>query len=249
MPQPNFKFSRLCEVGLEINCPGQFQGEVMVETSPGSFQSVEAYETSTVNLTIPRNYTAMFTSAASDTENTVSGLFDIQYRCWKLGRWEVYDKGQPYVKGDFRYVENLIMQDTGPLLKEGLIVDMTENPGIGFRNHTIPIGLDHGGTWSKDITWIEMVTRCADTNLSIELRTEDPVDDISDINKFFIVDRGAFVNLDNTALESPPWIDNQTLDLSDRAQKAARMHNVLVASSLNVSLHSILRQKPFQNSR
>jgi hypothetical protein len=113
---------------------------------------------------------------------------------------------------------------------------MRENPGIGFRNHTIPVGLEHGGTWSEDITWIEPVTRCADTNLSIELRTENSVEDVYDNHTFSIIDRGAFLGLDTTALESPPWIDNQTLDLFGRAHKAARMHNVLVASSLNVSL-------------
>jgi hypothetical protein len=138
------------------------------------------------------------------------------------------------VKGDSRYIGTLITQDR-ILLVEGLIVDMRENPGIGFRNHTIPVGLKHDGTWTEDITWIEPVTRCADTNLSIELRTENNMD-FSDNSTFYVVDRGAFLGLDTTALESPPWIDNQTLDLFGRAHKAARMHNVLVASSLNVPL-------------
>lgn len=235
MPRPNAKFSRHCEMGLAINCPGQYQGVFMNETSPGHFESVETDETSTINLTIPENFTAMFTSATSDRGNTVSGLFDIQYRHWKFDRVGGLDKGQPYVTGDSRHIESLITQDT-ILLKEGLIIDMRENPGIGFRNHTIPIGLEHGGTWSEDITWIESVTRCADTNLSIELRTVNPVESYIDNNTFFIVDRGAFVGLDKTVLESPPWNDNQTLDLFGRAHKAARMHNVLVASSLNVSL-------------
>ena len=207
----------------------------MNETEPGHFQSVELNKTSTVNLTIPANFTAMFTSATSDKGNTVSGLFDIQYRRWKLDRWAPIDKGQPFVRGDFHHIESLITQDR-VLLKEGLIIDMGENPGIGFRNHTIPVGLEHGGTWSEDITWVEPVTRCADTNLSIELRTEKPIEESSDKHTFFIVDRAAFVDLNNTALESRPWLDNQTLDLFGRAYKAARMHNVLVASSLNVSL-------------
>ena len=235
MPRPNAKFSRHCELGLKINCPGQDQGVFMNETSPGRFQSQETDETSTVNLTIPVNLTAMFSSATSARGNTVSGLFDVQYRFWKMDRWGVLDKGQPYVRGDFRDIESLITQD-GILLKEGLVIDMREDPGIGFRNHTIPVGLEHGGTWTEDITWIESATRCADTNLSIGLRTENSIDDVSDDYTFFILDRGAFVGLDKTALESRPWLDNQTLDLFGRAHKAARMQNVLVAASLNVSL-------------
>ncbi|KAF7511510.1 hypothetical protein GJ744_004098 [Endocarpon pusillum] len=235
MPRPAFKFSRLCESGRTINCPGQYQGVDFNETSPGMLQSVETDSTSTVNLTIPRNITTMFTSATSDRGNTVSGLFDIQYRRWKITRWGVYDKGQPYVGGASRHIESLIAQE-GILLKEGLIVDMRESPGIGFRNHTVPMGLEYGGTWSEDITWIEPVTQCADTNLSIELRTNDNVNDLSANRTFFIVDRGAFLDLNDTALESPPWNDNQTLDLFGRAYKAARMHNVIVASALNISL-------------
>jgi hypothetical protein len=51
-----------------------------------------------------------------------------------------------------------------------------------------------------------------------------------------LIDRGAFLDLQNSDIESRPWIDNQTLDLFAHAYKAARMHNVLVASSLDVSL-------------
>jgi hypothetical protein len=235
MPRPNLKFNRHCESGRHINCPGQFQGVIFNETSPGTLKSVELYEGATINLTIPENYTAMFTSATSDKGNTVSGLFDIQYRRWRLDRWGVLDKGEPYVRGESRYIESLITQDD-ILLREGLIIDMRENPGIGFRNHTIPVGLKHGGSWSEDITWIEVVTHCADTNLTIERRDENSVEDIINNRSMFIVDRGAFIGLNYTALESPPWNDNQTLDLFGRAYKAARMHNVLVASSLNISL-------------
>ena len=233
MSRPDSQFTRSCEWGLVINCPGQYQGVYMKEIEPGRWKSVETDETSTINITIPANFTTMFTSATSDRGNTVSGLFDIQYRRWKWTQDGMINKGQPYIQGDSRHIGSLISQDR-IVLTEGLIVDMREHPGIGFRNHTIPVGLVHGGTWSEDITWIEPVTRCADTNLSVELRNEDSID--IDNSTFFIVDRGAFHGLDASTLESPPWNDNQTLDLFGRAHKAARMHNVLVASSLNISL-------------
>lgn len=234
MPRPESWFTRYCEVGLTINCPGQYQGVYMKEIEPGRWQSVKTDEDSTINITIPENFTTMFTSATSDKGDTVSGLFDIQYRRWKFDKTAIINKGQPFVKGDSRVIGTLIAEDR-ILLTEGLIVDMTENPGIGFRNHTIPVGLEHGGTWNEDITWIESVTRCADTNLSIEMRSENDLD-FGANSTFYIVDKGAFLGLETTALESRPWIDNQTLDLFGRAHKAARMHNVLVASSLNVSL-------------
>jgi hypothetical protein len=207
----------------------------MNETEPGHWQSVETNVDSTINLTIPENYTAMFSSVTSDLGSTVSGLFDIQYRRWKFDRWGIQDKGQPFVTGDSHFIQSLIAQEK-IVLVEGLVVDMRNSPGIGFRNHTIPVGLEHGGTWTEDLTWVEPVTRCADTNLSIQFRDENTEDDVYDKTAFSVIDRGAFTGLDVHTLESPAWIDNQTLDLFGRAHKAARMHNVLVASSLNVTL-------------
>jgi hypothetical protein len=234
MPRPNMKFTRYCEVGRAINCPGQYQGVYMNETEPGRFISVETDETSTINTTIPRNYTTMFRSATSDQGNTLSGMFDIQFRRWKISRVGIIDKGQPYARGASRHIESLIQQDS-ILLKEGLIIDMTNVPGIGFRNHTIPTNLEFGGLWSEDITWIEPVTQCADTNLSADFRTELAGDFLANQTQY-LIDRGAFLDLKNSDLESRPWIDNQTLDLFAHAHKAARMHNVLVASSFDISL-------------
>ncbi|KAH7371589.1 hypothetical protein BKA66DRAFT_423949 [Pyrenochaeta sp. MPI-SDFR-AT-0127] len=235
MPRPNLKFARYCEVGLAINCPGQYQGTYMNETEPGRFISVETDESSTINTTIPRNYTVMFRSATSDQGNTISGLFDMQFRRWRIDRVGSIDKGQPWVKGESREIESLIPRDT-ILLKEGLIVDMRENPGIGFRNHTVPVGLEYGGLWSEDITWIEPVTQCADTNISADLRIETSVNSFGENETVTLIDRGAFIDLHNSDIESRPWVDNQTLDLFAHAHKAARMHNVLVASSLGISL-------------
>jgi hypothetical protein len=207
----------------------------MKEVEPGKLVSVETDENSTINSTIPRNYTTMFRSATSDQGNTISGMFDIQFRRWGITRVGIVDKGQPYARGESRHIESLIQQDN-ILLKEGLIINMKDNPGIGFRNHTIPIGLEFGGLWNEDITWIEPVTQCADTNLSAELRTEISGGSFIPNRTQSLIDRGAFLNLQNSDLEARPWIDNQTLDLFSHAQKAARMHNVLVASSFDVLL-------------
>ncbi|RYP18471.1 hypothetical protein DL767_009832 [Monosporascus sp. MG133] len=235
MRRPELAFGRLCETGLNINCPGQYQGVYMNETSEGVWESVSTDDDSTINSTIPLNYTNMFYSATSNPGNTVSGLFDIQYRRWHLDRLDLYDKGATYAQGDFRFIENLIPQEA-ILLKEGLIIDMTDTPGIGFRNHTVPVGLEFGATWSEDLTWIEPVTQCVDTNLSIEVNFAKGADSFITNHTYFIVDRGAWIDLDMDELETRPWNDNQTLDLFGRAYKAARMSNVLAAASLNISL-------------
>jgi hypothetical protein len=235
MPRPNFKYSRYCEHGRTINCPGQYQGIYMNETEEGTLRSFETDEYSTINTTIPRNFTEMFRSATSDLGNTVSGLFDIQYRRWKIDRTDIIDRGQPYVRGNSRHIESMVQTDA-ILLKEGLIVDLRSNPGVGLRNHTIPRGLRYGGTWSEDITWIEPVTQCVDTNLSAEVRTENTVASFESNVTQHMIDRGAFVNLSYADLESRPWIDNQTLDLFAHAFKAARMHNVLIAASIGLEL-------------
>jgi hypothetical protein len=234
--RPELRFSRHCEYGRRINCPGQYQGVDFVEKPPGSgnFTSVRASNASFVNTTLPVNYTAMFASATSDAGNTVSGMFDIQYRRWTVRFVDIIDNGEPEVQGDYRYIELLIPQDD-ILLKEGLIVNLRDNPGVGFRNHTVPVGLEYGGTWREDLTWLEPVTSCADTNLTIEVEIQD-VEGFTDNTTISLVDRGAFRDLDLGALETRPWVDNQTLDLFGRAHKAARMYNVLAAHFLNVSL-------------
>lgn len=235
MPRPNMRFSRYCSYGLVVNCPGQYQGVYINQTEPGWWQNVGTDENSTISTMIPRNYTAMFTSATSDLGNTVSGLFDIQYRLWTISRSSKIDKGQPRLKGRSRHIESLIQQDN-VLIREGLIIDTRNVPGIGFRNHTVPIGLDFGGLWSEDITWIEPITQCADTNISADFRTDISVEDSFANQTYKLVDRGAFLGLENSDIESRPWTDNQTLDLFAHAYKAARMYNVLMASSLNVTL-------------
>ncbi|KEY73650.1 hypothetical protein S7711_07698 [Stachybotrys chartarum IBT 7711] len=235
MARPNRPFGRYCEYGRRINCPGQYQGVDFNETSEGNFRSVKTDDSSTVNTTVPANYTAMFSSATAGAGNTVSGLFDIQYRRWAINFEDIIDHGEPRITGNYRYIETLIPQED-VLLKEGLIVDVSDNQGIGFRNHTVPVDLVHGGTWSEDLTWLDPVTSCVDTNLTIEIRTLDSVEDWGAEETVYLVDRGAFRDLDIRALQTPPWGDNQTLDLFGRAYKAARMYNVLVANSLNVSL-------------
>ncbi|KFA72653.1 hypothetical protein S40288_03390 [Stachybotrys chartarum IBT 40288] len=127
MARPNRPFGRYCEYGRRINCPGQYQGVDFNETSEGNFRSVKTDDSSTVNTTVPANYTAMFSSATAGAGNTVSGLFDIQYRRWAINFEDIIDHGEPRITGNYRYIETLIPQED-VLLKEGLIVDSVLPP-------------------------------------------------------------------------------------------------------------------------
>ncbi|CAG9947227.1 unnamed protein product [Clonostachys rosea f. rosea IK726] len=235
MDRPDARFGRYCEVGRRLNCPGQYHGVDFVEFPNGTLRSVKQNEDSIIDTRIPANFTTMFSSATDGVGDTISGLFDIQYRRWKTAYVDLVDNGEPRIQGAQRFVENLIPQDDISI-REGLIIDTRNNPGLGLRNHTIPIGLRQGGTWSEDLTWFEPVTRCADTNLTIEIRINDTVDTFGSETKVYLVDHGAFRNLDLGELETRPWIDNQSLDLFGRAHKAARMFNVFTADILNISL-------------
>ena len=182
------------------------------------------------NTSIPENITQVFSSLTDGT--TLSGPFDIQYRTWRvdIDRFrKTVDRGQPYTKGSYRSLDTLILHDTFEAV-EGIIAD-TINGGIGFRNHTAPLGLAYGGEWSEDITWIEPVTECVDTNLTLEMNVADYEDNITSID---LVDNGGFVN-------APRKFDfdmapSQELDLRTRAYQGAVISNLLLMYQLNVSL-------------
>lgn len=234
LPRPDANFDRHCEFGRRINCPGQYQGVDFVDVGGSRLTSVKKDESSTINTTIPANLTDIFLSATSAPGSTLSGLFDIQYRRFRIKYSEIVNAGNGVVHGDFRTVETLLVEQDLHL-REGLVIDTRDaSPGIGFRNHTVPAESPQGATWSEDLTWLEPVTNCADTNLTIELRLPESADQIRP--NIFLVDRGAFRDLDQKALQSRVWGDNQTLDLHGRAYKAARMYNVMIAKYINLNL-------------
>ena len=104
-----------------------------------------------INSTIPANLTEVFSSATSDDGNTLSGALDIQYRSWSVGvdtYGKQVDGGKPYAQGEFRNLEMVILHNKAEAI-EGLVVDSVKG-GLGFRNHTIPMGFESGAEWSED---------------------------------------------------------------------------------------------------
>jgi len=77
MPRPDFKFGRYCEWGRYLSCSARFQGVTMQEIEPAVWQSVREDPASTINTTIPVNFTAMLSSVNTAAGNTITGLLDI----------------------------------------------------------------------------------------------------------------------------------------------------------------------------
>jgi hypothetical protein len=114
---------------------------------------------------------------------------------------------------------------------DGLIVDFTMNPGIGLWNHTMPT-LERGGGWSHDMLWLEPVTSCVNTNLTIDYTfTKNAI--TSSIDTYNLTDQGGLVNL---TTDYPTFSrDGQHTDIGAHAYKAAVLSNFDVLRSLNIT--------------
>ena len=136
----------------------------------------------------------------------------------------------PLSKGLYRPLDSLILHNKVEAL-EGVIADSI-NAGIGYRNHTLPEGLPHGGVWSEDITWIEPITECVDTNLTFEIFVAQDASNISDVD---LVDHGGFTNLPAEMPSMDAAQASQEPDLATRAYRSAYLSNSLLMNYLNIS--------------
>jgi hypothetical protein len=110
------------------------------------------------------------------------------------------DNGTAYPVNAFRQVDILVLDDTIKVI-EGLVVD-AKSGGVGFRNHTAPVGLasqDRGATWTEDLLFIEPITSCVDTNLTLDFTiVTGNISLPAGIKDFVLTDRGGFANLNRT---------------------------------------------------
>lgn len=124
---------------------------------------------------------------------------------------------------------------------EGLVIDMSpDHPGIGFWNQTLP-EIRNGGTWSQNILWLEPVTQCVDTNLTVDYFLMDGPEGQIDI--FNLTDHGGFVNLTRAS----PGLsrDGQHIDLFQRAYFGAVYSNLFAMQFLNVTRNSSFMGAPY----
>lgn len=228
MRRPDMPLSRDC--GIETRfCPGA--------AVPGSVDHQGSYNNSansslTATTRIPKNITAIFTSATQNS--SVASILDIQYRSWVPYVNKYYDNHKPYPKGQFRHIDLLLSRDS-IVTVEGAIADMASG-GIGFRNHTAPVGLPLGAEWDEDILWLEPDIQCADTNLSVELTIGDKQSRYERIQSISLVDDGGLANLrKGSPFDSWPMPNYSAPDIESRAALAAWASNFLTALVLNIT--------------
>jgi hypothetical protein len=192
---------------------------------------------------MPNNYTSkvapivkeIYSSGTNGFATTIANYFDIEWRQLTTKNDKYIDNGNAFSIGMYRQVDSLILDDAIKPI-EGLIVD-AKLGGVGFRNHTIPVGLENGAFWNEDILFIEPQTVCVDTNLTFDftITTNISVSSSSGIKDLVLTDRGGFVNLNRTYpyynRENPQVVP----DLFGRAYKAAFLNNAYTMMYLNIT--------------
>jgi hypothetical protein len=124
--------------------------------------------------------------------------------------------------------QSLILRE-GIFAVESLIVDLTEHPGIGFWNHTFPT-VPHGGTWSNEVLWLEPVSSCVNTNLTIDYKLMGRPNSATEVN---LTDRGGFVDLSHNY----PTLNRsgQHISIYEHAYKGATLSNMYAMLSFNLT--------------
>ena len=221
-------FSRVCGQFLPVACPGS--NTVINYSSNDTTSSADlpnGYDTR-----LPRNLTDLFQSGLANQAQTVSSIFDIEWRTYTFAQDANIDNGAEYLVNSYRQLTSLILNDAVEPV-EGLIVD-TQEGGIGFRNHTVPTGVELGATWTEDLLFVEPDTQCVDTNLTLDFSiprglSEYTIDDLA------LTDRGGFANLIQHYPEYDRSDPQANPDLKGRAYKAAWMNNANTMLYLNVT--------------
>lgn len=228
MGRPDMPVSRDCII-TSVHCPGAYvPGSVIGQGGPVSKPNTNISATSG----IPSNTTEMFRSATDDS--TVASTLDVQYRSWMSYRSKYFDNNEPYVRGRFKHIEMLLSQEQYVLV-EGVIAD-TIAGGIGYRNHTVPRGLQHGGEWEEDVLWIQPEISCVSNNLSLETVLGETLFGSRQYESLGLVDRGGFAHLP-AADPSIGWpnLTYSAPDVQERANRTAWLSNLLTSMVLNVT--------------
>ncbi len=223
--------------------PRQLQGQYVPDTSPLGLSTtpdrasfVHGRQCGTA---CPVNSNPNATTIASTTRgifnSTPHGPFAMQYRRFYQGDAETN------CSVGYLGTGQIFMSRNDTSIAEGLIIDMsTDHPGIGFWDQALP-DVKNGATWSQDVLWLEPVTECVNTNLTVDYFMNDGPD--GRINEFNITDQGGFINLTH---EPPPLNrDGQHIDLIQHAYKGAAYSNLFAMLYLNATREASFVGAPY----
>ncbi|EAQ87388.1 hypothetical protein CHGG_04007 [Chaetomium globosum CBS 148.51] len=221
-------FTRSC--GLDT-CPGSWVNRTCVQQGLLQNCSEVVY-----GRAIPDLWRSTLREGAEQVDQSVSSIFDIQWRS-RYNASDALGESGWYLKSGYRQVDILILDSTIQLV-DGLIVD-TKNGGIGFRNHTAPAAFhEYGTTWSEDILFIEPEAQCVDLNVTFDFELSQNQTGRLTPRKLALVDHGGFSALSRTSpdLTIPKDGNGQDqLDLRERAYKAAWANNFLTLATFNAT--------------
>lgn len=206
-------------VRMDVNCPGSNGTYTITHNSSGYFQSWNGGW----NVAVPKSRAAIFHSGLADLPSTVSSFFDIKPR--RITRSTGDNEGQyaeTLAVDNFQFRQTVIDTSAYQVI-DGLVVD-AKSGAIGFRNHTLPMNVPLGTTWSEDLLFLEVDVAAIDLNVSFVFDVEFGNSNSSSFTysaPYQLVDDGGFVNLNTNLRPACPPAAQDNLKLSDRAETIA----------------------------
>lgn len=230
VPKLEYSFNRACGYNTWIPCPGSYVPQVLVPAEGNRTNSSLSY--AYANTSIAENITKTFSTGTADRGNTISGVFDIRFRHFSQVQDASgsIDSSRPRTQGALIYGQSFISERRLQAI-DGLVIDTLQG-GVGFRNHTAPIGVSQTTSWTEDLLWVEPITSCVNLNLSIEFQLDHWG---TTVVESFLIDDSGFNShpLAGARYENPKSQDNP--DLFGRALYTAVNGNALLAHHLNIS--------------
>ncbi|KAH8553474.1 hypothetical protein BGW37DRAFT_485867 [Umbelopsis sp. PMI_123] len=211
-PRTKYKEGRLCAGWPNVACVGS-----ALQVNNG---------TSTVFTEIYANITSKFTSP-SGTQSSLN----MQYRQYTTQIQSGVNNNQPTSVGHLTNLKSFILSNS-TTAAEGVVIDMTNTPGIGILQHSFPTDSD-GSSWFRDVLWLEPITECVNTNLTIQYKiSSDFVTPV--VNSTILVDKGGIFNL--TTQQPSPYNDTiNNIDLRYHAYTGAVWGNLATLRAANTS--------------
>ncbi|KAF3932463.1 hypothetical protein ABW19_dt0203605 [Dactylella cylindrospora] len=223
-------WNRICQSTLP--CPHS--------DSPVGFATRNGSTNPEYDASVPDSTVDLFSSGTSRMGDSVSSIFDIEWRFLSLltsdeANNTANDTTLGYYVGNIWQIGSLALDDAYSAI-EGLVVD-TKSGGIGLRNHTAPPLSPYGATWTEDLLFLEPETGCINTNLSLEFQVGESSSTARrvSIDNLRLVDNGGFANF-NTAYPYWGYRDSQIYpSMEYRAYRGAWWHNLVSMMYMNIT--------------